>query len=58
MVPKLRQCMRKCVLGRGALSVERSQLVRVGGLQTRENAGMSSERQARNLSAESLRVPG
>ena len=29
-----------------------------GGLHTRENAGISSEREARNLSVESLRIPG
>ena len=28
------------------------------GLHTRENAGISSEREARNLSVESLRIPG
>ena len=28
------------------------------GLYTRENAGISSEREARNLSVESLRIPG
>ena len=28
------------------------------GLHTRENAGISSEREARNLSVESLRFPG
>ena len=28
------------------------------GLYTRENAGISSEREARNLSVESLRFPG
>ena len=28
------------------------------GLNTRENAGISSEREARNLSVESLRFPG
>ena len=29
-----------------------------GGQYTRENAGISSEREARNLSVESLRIPG
>ena len=29
-----------------------------GGLYTRENAGISSERGARNSSVESLRIPG
>ena len=36
----------------------RSQIERIGGLDSRENAGMSSERQARNLPVESLRFPG
>ena len=31
---------------------------RGNGLYTRENAGISSEREARNLSVESLRFPG
>ena len=30
----------------------------ISGLYTRENAGISSEREARNLSVESLRFPG
>ena len=29
-----------------------------GGLYTRENAGISSEREARNFPVESLRIPG
>ena len=29
-----------------------------GGLYTRENAGISSESEARNLTVESLRIPG
>ncbi len=36
----------------------RSQIVRTGGHDTRENAGMSSERHARNMPVESLRFPG
>ena len=36
----------------------RSRIVRGGGLQSRENAGMSSERMVRNHSVESLRFPG
>ena len=36
----------------------RSNIVRGCGLHTRENAGMSSERGARNSSVESLRIPG
>ena len=35
----------------------RSSIVRGCGLHTRENAGMSSERQVRILSAENLRFP-
>ena len=36
----------------------RSRIVRSGGLHTRENAGMSSERHARNMPVDSLRFPG
>ena len=36
----------------------RSQTERTDGLHTRENAGISSEREARNLPVESLRFPG
>ena len=36
----------------------RSMIGRAYGLHTRENAGISSEREARNLSVESLRFPG
>ena len=36
----------------------RSRIGRGGGRHTRENAGISSEREARNLSVESLRFPG
>ena len=36
----------------------RSHIERGGGLQLRENAGMSSERKVRNFSVESLRFPG
>ena len=36
----------------------RSHTGRGGGQYTRENAGISSEREARNLSVESLRFPG
>ena len=36
----------------------RSRTVRSGGRSTRENAGISSERGARNSSVESLRIPG
>ena len=36
----------------------RSRTERSGGLYTRENAGISSERQVRNLPVENLRFPG
>ena len=36
----------------------RSHIGRGGGQYTRENAGISSERGARNSSVESLRIPG
>ena len=36
----------------------RSSIVRGCGLYTRENAGMSSAREVRILSVESLRIPG
>ena len=36
----------------------RSVTGRTRGLYRRENAGISSEREARNLSVESLRIPG
>ena len=36
----------------------RSMIERTCGLYTRENAGISSEREARNLPVESLRFPG
>ena len=36
----------------------RSRIVRGGGLQSRENAGMSSESAVRNCTVESLRFPG
>ena len=35
-----------------------SRIERGGGLHTRENAGISSEREVRNFSVESLRFPG
>ena len=41
----------QCIVGR-------SRIERGGGRDTRENAGISSEREARNLSVESLRFPG
>ena len=45
-------------IGRGAMYKGRSHIERGGGLYTRENAGISSERVARNHSVESLRFPG
>ena len=45
-------------IGRGAMYTGRSHIERGGGLYTRENAGISSERVARNHSVESLRFPG
>ena len=46
------------MIGRGASYTGRSCAVRHGGLYTRENVGMSSERQVRILPAENLRIPG
>ena len=45
-------------IGRGAMYTGRSHIERGGGLYRRENAGISSERGARNSSVESLRFPG
>ena len=45
-------------IGRGAMYTGRSHTERGGGLYRRENAGISSEREARNLPVESLRIPG
>jgi hypothetical protein len=45
------------MFGRGASYAGRSRIVRDGGRYTRENVGMSSERQVRILSAENLRFP-
>ena len=47
----------KCI-GRGARRTGRSHTGRSGGLYGRENAGISSERGARNTPVESLRFPG
>ena len=44
--------------GRGASYTGRSGIVRDRGLYTRENVGMSSERQVRILPAENLRFLG
>ena len=38
--------------------IGRSRTERSGGRYRRENAGISSEREARNLPVESLRIPG
>ena len=45
-------------IGRGAMYTGRSHSGSGGGLYTRENAGISSERVARNHSVENLRFPG
>ena len=45
-------------IGRGAMYTGRRHTERSAGQYTRENAGISSEREARNLSVESLRIPG
>ena len=50
-------CIEICI-GRGAMYTSRSCSGSSSGLYTRENAGISSEREARNLSVESLRIPG
>jgi hypothetical protein len=50
--------MRSDTRGRGALCAGRSQIERTGGRHRRENAGMSSERHARNMPVESPRFPG
>ena len=44
-------------IGRGASYTDRSRIVRLCGLYTRENVGMSSVRQVRILPAENLRFP-
>ena len=46
------------VIGRGATNTGRSGIVRDRGLYWRENAGMSSESNARNGAVESPRFPG
>ena len=45
-------------IGRGAMHTGGSRTGRIGGLYGRENAGISSERGARNSPVESLRIPG
>ena len=56
MSPKLGDTSNR--IGRGAMYEGRSRIERGGGRHTRENAGISSERVARNHSVESLRFPG
>ena len=43
--------------GRGASYARRSGIVRLSGVHTRENVGMSSESKVRILAAENLRFP-
>ena len=50
--------MREDRIGRGAMYAGRRHSGSGAGLHRRENAGISSEREARNLSVESLRIPG
>ena len=45
-------------IGRGAMYTGRSYTGRGSGQYTRENAGISSEREVRILPVESLRIPG
>ena len=45
-------------IGRGATYTSRSHSGSGDGLYIRENAGISSESEARNLTVESLRIPG
>ena len=45
-------------IGRGAMYTGRSCTGRGSGQYTRENAGISSEREVRILPVESLRIPG
>ena len=56
MTPKIRDSSN--TIGRGAMCIGRSVIVRERGQYTRENAGMSSESQVRILAIENLRVPG
>ena len=46
------------MIGRGAMYAGRSDIERGRGLHTRENAGISSERNVLIISVESLRFPG
>ena len=56
LTPKLGNYLK--IIGRGAMYARRSSIERGCGVHTRENAGISSERVARNHSVESLRFPG
>ena len=56
LTPKLGNFGNK--IGRGAIQTGRSRIERGGGQFGRENAGISSEREVRNFSVESLRFPG
>ena len=61
-MPKARTGHRKVRIitdiGRGASCKDRSSTERSCGLYTRDNAGMSSESNARNVAVESPRFPG
>ena len=56
MTPKIRDSSN--TIGRGAMCIGRSVIVRERGQYTRENAGMSSESGVRISTIESLRFPG
>ena len=56
MTPKFRDVIN--YIGRGAMYTRRSHIGRGDGENTRENAGISSEKQVRILLVECLRFPG
>ena len=56
MTPKSRDSSN--TIGRGAMCIGRSVIVRERGQYTRENAGMSSESGERTSTVENLRIPG
>ena len=56
MTPKIRDSSN--TIGRGAMCIGRSVIVRERGQYTRENAGMSSESGERTSTVENLRIPG
>ena len=58
MQPKPREAHFRMRFGRGAFHAGRSIAAKRYGLHGSENDGMSSEKQERNLLAESPRVPG